>query len=123
MRTSGGEAGTGAADEGAADCGAGVSGIGTAAGVTGVGSGSLACLLIGVADTGAGVGAVAVRVGVGTAAGGGMEMLDGAPAVTEPVSRLTRRGGAVLPVKNSPAVREYSLEGAGGKMSDWKLSA
>ena len=105
------------------NAGAGVSGIGTAAGVTGVGSGSLACFVIGVATALAGAGAVAVRVGVGAAAGGGMEMLEGAPAETEPVSRLTRRGGAVLPVKNSAADREGSMEGAGGKMSDWKLSA
>ena len=38
----------------------------------------------------------------------------GAPAVITPVSRLTRFGGAVLPLKNSLAESAGSEDGAGG---------
>lgn len=52
----------------------------------------------------------------GTALGGG-------PEKTVPSPRPTSLRGAVLPLKNSAAVREGSTEGAGGYMSDWKESA
>jgi hypothetical protein len=84
---------------------AGVCGIGTEAGV-----GGSTCL-------GAGAGA-----GAGAAAGGGTYATDGAgggAALTAPESRSTKLGGAVFPEKNSPAVSAGSLDGAGGKMSDW----
>lgn len=72
------------------------------------------------AGAGTGEGALVVRVGVGKAAGGGAE--GAGPDDTAPVSRSTRFGGAVLPAKNSEAVRAGSSEGAGGKMSDWNES-
>lgn len=76
------------------------------------------------AGSGAGMGALVVLVGVGVTAGAGVGTVDGAvPVVMAPVSRLTSFGGAVLPEKNSPAVRAGSAEGAGGKMSAWKESA
>ncbi len=65
------------------------------------------------ADAGAGEGALAVRVGRGTEA---------AVVDTAPVSRETSLSEMGLPVKNSPAVREGSIDGAGGKMSDWNES-
>lgn len=61
--------------------------------------------------------------GVGAGAEGGADRGDWVPAKTAPLSRLTRLGVGVLPEKNSPAERAASEEGAGGKMSDWKLSA
>ncbi len=45
-----------------------------------------------------------------------------AAAETAPVSRETSLRETALPEKNSPAVREGSIEGAGGKMSDWNES-
>ena len=59
------------------------------------------------ADTGAGAGA---------GARGGTETTTGAsfPAKTVPFSRLTRFSGAILPAKNSAAVRDGSEDGAGG---------
>lgn len=77
---------------------------GGGAATTGVGSGS--AFGGGAVCFSAGVEAAVVAIGV-----------PGAEVVT-PLSRLTslREGG--LPEKNSPAVREGSEEGAGGKMSD-----
>jgi hypothetical protein len=76
------------------------------------------------AAAGDGAGAVAVRDGVESEAeegkgipdgvGGGIEIFDGGAEVTAPFSRLTSFGGAVFPVKNSPALRDGSIEGAGG---------
>jgi hypothetical protein len=40
-----------------------------------------------------------------------------------PSARLTSLRAATLPLKNSAAFREGSIEGAGGKISDWKESA
>jgi hypothetical protein len=40
----------------------------------------------------------------------------------DPVDRSTRMRGADLPEKNSAAVREDSIEGAGGNMSAWNES-
>ena len=45
------------------------------------------------------------------------------PAIVLPSARLMSLGAATLPLKNSAAVREGSIEGAGGKISDWKESA
>lgn len=63
---------------------------------------------------GAGAGVVA-----GARAGEGAEIAAGAggtlfPTSTAPFSRLTRFSGAVLPAKNSAAVRDGSEDGAGG---------
>jgi hypothetical protein len=57
-----------------------------------------------------------VRVGIGT----GVDV--GAAADTAPVSSETYLSAMGFPEKNSPAVREGSMEGAGGKMSDWNES-
>lgn len=46
----------------------------------------------------------------------------GGPVDADPVSRSTRFRGAVLPLKNSAAESAGSSEGAGGKMSAWKVS-
>jgi hypothetical protein len=54
---------------------------------------------------------------------GGAESGDWVPAKTVPFSRLTRLGATFFPEKNSPAERAGSDDGAGGKISDWKLSA
>lgn len=73
------------------------------------------------AGAGAGTGAAVVTVGVvkeGAGAGEGWE-----PEMVEPSPRFTRLTGASLPLKNSDAEREGSRDGAGGKISDWKLSA
>lgn len=71
-------------------------------------------------DTGVGSGSAfgggAVCFGVGAVMG-----VPGTEVVT-PLSRLTSLTEGGLPEKNSPAVREGSAEGAGGKMSDWKES-
>ena len=50
-------------------------------------------------------------------------MADGRAKIVLPSARLTSLTGATLPLKNSAASREGSIEGAGGKMSDWKESA
>ena len=114
-------------------------GICTSAGDTGaceyaeaeMGGGSLATLVMGGAtmgdndgaERGCGADAVAERVGVCASAGaevGGAE--EGAEAEIAPVSSETSLSETGLPEKNSPAVSEGSIEGAGGKMSDWKES-
>ena len=46
-----------------------------------------------------------------------------APEIELPSARLTSLTSATLPWKNSAALREGSMEGAGGKISDWKESA
>jgi hypothetical protein len=61
--------------------------------------------------------------GAGVGLEGGADGGDGVAAKMAPFSRLTRLGVADLPEKYSPAEREGSAAGAGGKMSDWKLSA
>src|SRR6266403_1115617 len=113
----------------------------TSAGVKGaeteVDRGSLATLVNGGAMIGdkdgvcadCGDGAVEDRVGPGPGPGAGPEPKLGrevedaeAAAETAPVSRETSLREIALPEKNSPAVREGSIEGAGGKMSDWKES-
>ena len=87
----------------------------------------------------AGVGAEALNVLVGWMAEGGDTeavtgvagvaaendgtALGGGPARMDPLSRLTSLRGTTLPLKNSEALREGSIEGAGGKMSDWNESA
>lgn len=69
---------------------------------------------------GAGAEAVVVLVGAGAITG---DCAEGrAPVEIAPVSRLTRLGAAVLPEKNSDAVRAGSSDGARGKISDWKDS-
>ena len=70
------------------------------------------------AGTEAGEGAEAVAVRVGR----GVEVAAAAAVDTAPVSRETNLSETGLPEKNSPAVREGSIDGAGGKMSDWKVS-
>ena len=45
------------------------------------------------------------------------------PETGLPSARLTSLSVATLPLKNSAALREGSIEGAGGKISDWKESA
>jgi hypothetical protein len=113
----------------------------TSAGVKGaeteVDGGSLATLvsggaMIGDKDgvcAGCGDGAVEERVGPGPGPGAGPEPRPGrevedaeAAAETAPVLRETSLRETALPEKNSPAVREGSIEGAGGKMSDWNES-
>jgi hypothetical protein len=110
---------------------AGVKGAGAGAEVE-VGEGSLATFATGGAMTGdedgvcadCGVGAVEERVGPGPGPEPelGKDVDDAAAEETAPVSRETSLSEMALPVKNSPAVREGSIEGAGGKMSDWKES-
>ncbi len=73
--------------------------------------------------TGSGCGAGALVVLVGVGAMGVVAADGGGPEKTAPFSRLTYLGAAVFPEKNSPAEREGSEAGAGGKMSDWKESA
>lgn len=46
-----------------------------------------------------------------------------APVIIEPSARLTSLRGATFPLKNSEALREGSIDGAGGKISDWNESA
>ena len=70
----------------------------------------------------------ATGAGAGAGAGGATEVAVGTrgaslPVKTAPFSRLTRLSGAVLPEKNSAAVRDSSDDGAGGYMSDWNESA
>jgi hypothetical protein len=65
---------------------------------------------------GDGAAALALRVGSGREAG------TAAPVDTAPVSRDTSLSETGLPEKYSPAVREGSIDGAGGKMSDWNES-
>jgi len=65
----------------------------------------------------------AVTRGAGVEAAGGAEAEDCVPAKMAPFSRLTRLGATDFPAKNSPAERAGSSEGAGGNISDWKLSA
>lgn len=64
-----------------------------------------------VSGIGAGVNTAGAGDGRETAAGGGGASF---PAKTVPFSRLTRFNGAVLPAKNSAAVRDGSEDGAGG---------
>jgi hypothetical protein len=113
-------------------------GIRTSAGVKGadveLGGGSLATLvsdgaMIGDKDgvcADCGADAVEERVGPGPGPGPEPELGkgddDAAAEETTPVSRETSLSEMPLPVKNSPAVREGSIEGAGGKMSDWNES-
>ena len=52
----------------------------------------------------------------------GSEREDAAAVDTAPVSRETNLRETGLPEKNSPAVREGSIDGASGKMSDWNES-
>jgi hypothetical protein len=67
-----------------------------------------------------GADAVAVRVGPGPGPEG-IEV-DDAVADIAPVSSETSLSETGLPEKNSPDVREGSIEGAGGKISDWNES-
>jgi hypothetical protein len=95
-----------------------------------VGGGSLATLVSDGAMTGdkdgvcadCGAGAVEERVGPGPEPELGKEVDDAAVEETAPVSRETSLSEMALPEKNSPDVREGSIEGAGGKMSDWNES-
>ena len=53
-----------------------------------------------------------------------VEIAPGRGTETElPSARLTSLTAATLPLKNSAALREGSMEGAGGNISDWKESA
>jgi hypothetical protein len=64
-----------------------------------------------------GGGTVGDRVGVGSA------VVDAGPLVeTAPVSSETYLSATAFPEKNSPEVSDGSMEGAGGKMSDWNES-
>jgi hypothetical protein len=78
-------------------------------------------LIVGVIGCGLGAGAAALLVEVEV----GRE--EEAEAVVEanvtPESSATRFRAGCLPEKNSAAVTEGSIEGAGGKMSAWKESA
>lgn len=117
--TSAGDTGVGAYADAGAETDAG-------AGAGDGGGGSLATLVSDGATTGEsdgadagagwGAGAVAERVGVGT----GVEV--GATMDTAPVSSETYLSETGFPEKKSPAVREGSMEDAGGKMSDWNES-
>jgi hypothetical protein len=70
-------------------------------------------------DAGWEIGAVVDRVGTAAANAGA----DVASAVeTAPVSSDTNLSETALPEKNSPAVIDGSIDGAGGKMSDWNES-
>jgi hypothetical protein len=71
-----------------------------------------------------GAGAVDERVGPGTEPepGVGRGVEDAAAEETAPVSSETSLRETALSVKNSPAVSEGSIEGAGGKISDWNES-
>jgi hypothetical protein len=85
-------------------------------GEMGVGIGSLGTLAIDGAtgaEPGSEAGAVMDRVGTTTAA---------SAEETTPVSSETSLSEIDFPEKNSPAVSEGSIEGAGGKMSDWNES-
>jgi hypothetical protein len=103
---------------------------GGAEAVAEVGGGSLATLDSGGAMIGeedgdcadCGADAVAVRVGPGPEAAGKELADDAAAEETVPVSSETNLSETGLPEKNSPDVREGSIEGAGGKMSDWNES-
>ena len=95
-----------------------------------VGGGSLATLVSGGAMTGdrdcgdcADCGADAVEERVGPGPESGTKEGDvAAAAEVVPVSSETSLSETALPEKNSPEVREGSIEGAGGKMSDWNES-
>jgi hypothetical protein len=63
-----------------------------------------------------GGGTVGDRVGVGT------EVDTGAPVETAPISSETYLSATAFPEKNSRTVRDGSMEGACGKMSDWNES-
>ena len=92
----------------------GVAVIGLGSGLladVGTGEGVVSTEMLGT-DTGAGVGALVLFVGAGVEGAGTAD--GGAPAVIAPVSRLTRFGGAVLPLKNSLAESAGSEDGAGG---------
>ena len=89
-----------------------VSDLADGGGAAAVGVGKLVVFTIGRATSGASEGTE-----------GGAESGDWVPANTAPFSRLTRLGATVFPEKNSPAERAGSEDGAGGKISDWKLSA
>lgn len=118
IRTSAGDMGAGENAEADAEAEAGVEMVAD------VGGGSLATFVICGAMTGEREGvwpgwgddAVEDRVGVGTA------MDAGAPVETAPVSSETYLSATAFPEKNSPEVRHGSMEGAGGKMSDWNES-
>lgn len=79
-------------------------------------------------DTGADFGAELLAIGVEVEAEYGPELEEdgiadgGGPVAAEPVSRSTKFLGAVLPLKNSEAVSAGSVDGAGGKISDWNES-
>jgi hypothetical protein len=82
-----------------------------------VGIGSLGTLAIGGAtgaDAGCGAGAVMDRVETARAVAAAVE--------TAPVSSEKNLSEIGFPEKNSPAVSEGSIDGAGGKMSDWNES-
>ena len=69
---------------------------------------------------GAGEGGDAEATGVANA----MEIALGrGPEMELPSERFTSLAAATLPLKNSAALRDGSMEGAGGKISDWKESA
>jgi hypothetical protein len=70
---------------------------------------------------GAGGGALSDFVAIGKAVGVGAWAW--CPCMVDPVERSTRMRGADLPAKNSAAVREDSVDGAGGNISAWKESA
>jgi len=116
IRTSAGDMGVGEYAEAVAEAGAEM--------VADVGGGSLATFVSCGAMTGEREGvcpgwggdAVEDRVGVGT----GVDA--GAPVETAPVSSETYLSATAFPEKNSAAVRDGSMEGAGGKMSDWNES-
>ena len=69
-----------------------------------------------------GADAVDDRVGPGLGPDGKEGDDAAAAAETAPVSSETSLSETALPEKNSPAEREGSIEGAGGKMSDWNES-
>ena len=113
--TSAGEGGIGAYDDAEAEAG----------------GGSLATLVSGGAMIGdieagdcadCGADAVDERVGPGPGPEGKEGDDVAAAAEVAPVSSETSLSETALPEKNSPAEREASIEGAGGKMSDWNES-
>jgi hypothetical protein len=116
----------------AGDTGVGAYADGGVEAVAEVGGGSLATLDSGGAMIGeedgdcadCGADAVAVRVGPGPGPDAAEKELadDAAAEETAPVSSETNLSEMGLPEKNSPDVREGSIEGAGGNMSDWNES-
>jgi hypothetical protein len=66
---------------------------------------------------------MAVTAGACVSDVGCVEGADAVAATKEPSARLTSLRDGCFPLKYSAAVREGSVDGTGGYMSDWKESA